>query len=132
MMSAPNRQQMGEQARDVLLAEALGDLKDLVDLLADADKKMKAYVEQYEHSESKAWLALLDSKMQEFKHFQIPEMAAAKLQVHSETFLRGVMLEVRRLVSLEIGRQSRHRRVILGSACFLAGFAFATVLHVIF
>ena len=131
-MSASHRQQMGVQAREVLLAEALGDLKELVDLLAEADKKMKAYVDQYENSESKAWLALLDNKMQEFKHFQIPEMAAAKLQVHSETFLRGVMLEVKRLVSLEVSRQSRNQKVVFSMALFLAGFAFATVLHLIF
>ena len=131
-MRASNRQQMGDRARDALLAEALGDLKDLIDLLAEADKKMKAYVERFENSESKVWVAVLDSKMQEFKDFQIPEMAAAKLQAHSETFLRGVMLEVKRLVSLEISRQSRNQKMILGVTIFLAGFAFATILHLIF
>jgi hypothetical protein len=131
-MGGSNRQQMGEQAREVLLAEALGDLKDLVDLLTEADGKMKAYVERYERSDAQTWLSILDSKMQEFKHFQIPEMAAAKLQVHSETFLRGLMLEVKRLVGIEVERQSRNQKVVWGTALFLAGFAFATVLHLIF
>jgi len=130
-MGAPSRQQMGEQAREVLLAEALGDLKDLVDLLTEADGKMKAYVDRYERIDAQAWLSILDSKMQEFKHFQIPEMAAAKLQVHSETFLRGLMLEVKRLVGIEVERQSRKQKLVWGTALFLAGFAFATVLHLI-
>jgi hypothetical protein len=127
-MTKSTREELGEQARTALLAEALGDLKDLSDLVAGLDQQMKTYIKLFELNESKAWVAIVDSKMQEFRHFQIPEIAAAKLQMHSETFLRGIMSEAKHLINLEVERQSRKQGFIKAGAIFLAGFSTAALL----
>lgn len=131
-MNAPTREQLGDQARGILLAEALGDLQKLKEKLDEFHGKVDALGAQLDAGARRDWVALLDSKMREFQHFQIPELAAIKLQAHSETFFRGVMSEVKHLVSLEVKRQSKRQQVIWMAAMFMAGFAFATFLHIIF
>lgn len=128
--AAPTRERLGEQARDVLLAEALGDLHRLREQLQGFDAQVRALVEKMDTGARREWLAMLDSKMREFQTFQIPEIAAAKLQVHAETFFRGVMGEVKHLVSIEVKRQSSRQSILWMAVMFAAGFALASILHI--
>ena len=126
---AQGREQLGDQARGVLLAEALGDLHKLKEKLDQFDTKMDALSASLAMETRREWVALLDSKMREFQHFPIPDLAAIKLQAHSETFLRGVMAEVRQLVAVEVRRQTRHQAILFAAAVFVAGFVLSSLLH---
>ena len=126
---AQGRELLGDQARGILLAEALGDLQKLKEKLDSFDAKLDALSESLAMETRREWVALLDSKMREFQHFPIPDLAAIKLQAHSETFLRGVMAEVRQLVAAEVRRQTRHQAVLFATAVFGAGFVLSSLLH---
>jgi hypothetical protein len=128
-MNTPTREKLGEQARAVLLAEALGDVQKLNDKLLEFETKLDALATRLDAGARRDWVALLDSKMREFQHFQIPELAAVKLQVHSETFLRGLMSEVKHLVAKEVKIQSGHRQVLLLAGAFFSGVVAAKLLH---
>lgn len=104
MLNEDERQPLSQKARDILLAEALGDIHKLTILLDDANRRLAEFLHRLEIGERRDWIALLDTKMREFKNFQIPQIAAAKLQMHSETFLRGLMAEVRQLVAQEVAQ----------------------------
>lgn len=104
MLNADERQLLSQKARDILLAEALGDIHKLKILLDDANRRLVEFLHRLEVGERRDWIALLDTKMREFENFQIPQIAAAKLQMHSETFLRGLMAEVRQLVAQEVAQ----------------------------
>jgi hypothetical protein len=104
MLNADERQLLSQKARDILLAETLGDIHQLKILLDDVDRRMMEFLHRLEVGERRDWIALLDTKMREFENFQIPQIAAAKLQMHSETFLRGLMAEVRQLVAQEVAQ----------------------------
>ena len=130
--AAAGREKLGEQARDILMAEALGDLQRIREQLQGFDAQVRALVENQDAGAKREWLAILDSKMREFQNFQIPEIAAARLQVHAETFFRGVMGEVKHLVSIEVKRQSNRQNIIWMAVMFAAGFAFASILYIAF
>lgn len=114
---------MTEAARDVLLAEALGDLHKLQQGINELTASMAGLKIQIDGAALSEMVQVLDQKMNEFKHFQIPVVAAAKLQAYSETILRGMVAEIHRLVGEEVRQQAGRARwlVFIGIFCF--GFA---------
>jgi hypothetical protein len=128
-MSTQSREQMGEQARAILLAEVLGDIQKIAQKLAEFDAKLTNLGTRLDAGARREWVTLLDTKMREFQHFQIPEIAAIKLQVHSETFLRGVMSEVKNLIAAEVKYQSSRQNMMWMGFMFTAGFLVALMLN---
>jgi 3-phosphoglycerate kinase len=130
-MSEDKSERLSAAARDVLLAEALGDihrLQESINTIAVMVQKLKSHVDGQAQQEM---VAVLDQKMNEFRHFQIPVVAASKLQAHAEIFLRGVMAEIQRLVTQEISAQAFRARglVAAGALCvgFVVGFAVRSI-----
>lgn len=130
-MATNTRESLGEHARAILLAEALGDLQNLAVKLNQFDEKLDALSKRMDAGARHDWVALLDSKMREFQYFQIPELAAHKLQAHSETFLRGLMAEVRQLVANELIQQNKRHQVVQILSAFIGGALLATTLCVL-
>ncbi len=108
-MMTEDLQLLSQKARDILLAETLGDVHRLNIQVEETNRRIAELLQHLEVGERRNWLSLLDNKMREFQQFQIPEIAAAKLQKHAEIFLRGLMAEVRRLVAQEAATQSAYR-----------------------
>jgi hypothetical protein len=131
-MATDTRESLSEHARAILLAEALGDLQNLAVKLGEFDARLDALAKRMDTGARHDWVALLDSKMREFQFFQIPELAAHKLQAHSETFLRGLMADVKQLVALEVRQQYKKHQVFLMLGVFIAGMLVATTLHALF
>jgi hypothetical protein len=130
-MAGPEQERMSAAARDVLLAEALGDLHRLQQSIQAVSAQLVAMKDQVNGLAQQEMVAVLDQKMNEFRHFQIPVVAAAKLQAHAEIFLRGVMGEIQRLVAQEVNAQVAKTRALalagmLGVG-FMVGFAVRSI-----
>ena len=130
-MSEVKSERLGAAARDVLLAEALGDLYRLQEGINTVTAMVQALKGHVDGQAQQEMIAVLDQKMNEFRHFQIPEIAASKLQTHAEIFLRGVMAEIQRLVTQEVSAQATKARglVVVGLLCvgFVVGFAVRSI-----
>ena len=126
-MSDTRSEQLSAAARDVLLAEALGDLHRLQESINTVSAMVEKLKSDVDGQTQQEMVAVLDAKMEEFRHFQIPVLAASKLQAHAEISLRGVMGEIKRLVTQEIYAQASMARglVVVGalSVGFVVGFA---------
>lgn len=118
-------ERMSDAARNVLLAEALGDLHKLQHGINELSATLASLKGQLDGAAQRDMVQVLDQKMNEFRHFQIPIVAAAKLQAYAETMLRGMVAEIHRLVGVEVRAQTRRARwlVVVGIFCmgFLAG-----------
>lgn len=121
-MAGPEQERLGSAARDVLLAEALGDLHKLQQSIQVVSVQLVALKDQLNGQAHQEMVAVLDQKMNEFRHFQIPVVAAAKLQAHAEIFLRGVMGEIQRLVAEEVSAQAVRSRALMLAGMLGIGF----------
>lgn len=121
-MAGPEQERLGSAARDVLLAEALGDLHKLQQSIQVVSVQLVALKDQLNGQAHQEMVAVLDQKMNEFRHFQIPVVAAAKLQAHAEIFLRGVMGEIQRLVAEEVSARAMRSRALMLAGMLGIGF----------
>ena len=121
-MNHLGQKKMGSAARDVLLAEALGDLHKLQESINEVTVQVSDLKGLLSGVAQKEMVEVLDQKMNEFKNFQIPVVAASKLQAHAEVFLKGIVAEIQRLVRSEVRSQAERAHSLILLVVLVVGF----------
>ena len=112
---------MSDAARAVLLAEALGDIRTLHLEVERLGQQVRGLAQAVDGRAQYA--EVLSQKMEEFRHFQIPERAAATLQAHAQVFLRALMGDLKVRMASEAWAMAGRLKFWYGAALVVFGFA---------
>lgn len=123
---AQARARLTEQARGLLLAEALGDLHNIAKAVAEVKGGLADMRSQ--QVQNKHWCDQLDIKIAELNALRVAELASAPLQQYAERFMRALGADIKRVVDAEAKDTLAHyirgeRRKVTMAAVAVAFFA---------
>lgn len=94
-----SRAALTEQAKAILLAEALGDLKGINNEVVQLKRVLATM--SGDLAQRKEWAQQLDLKIAELNALRVTELASAPMQAYAERFMRALAADIKRVVDAE-------------------------------
>ncbi|MFY7808515.1 MAG: hypothetical protein ACOVSV_05980 [Fimbriimonadaceae bacterium] len=123
-----------EQARAILLAEALGDLSELKNGVAQVQRALNEIAAGA--GKHKEWSEQLEVKIAELNALRVLELANAPLQSQAERFMRALGADIKRVADVQVKlaltghiERGRHKAMLVGLAvAFCVGVVVGTLI----
>ena len=113
------RQPMSGAMRDALIAEVLGDVGKLHDLVHELVRTVGQMHATLGAEDLVRWRKVLEAKLAEIEKINLTEQASLRLEGHAAAYLKAMSRDINRLVDLEVQRQKPRIRWLDASTLWI-------------